>query len=326
MGRKKQRDTHLPRRMCRKHGAYYHTVRKGGKQVWTRLSDDYGQALRMWADLEGRSANAARTISDAMAIYIEAHGAELSSETIKGYRRSAERLAPVFGSMALGDLERAHIFQYLRKRGDIAANRDRALLSATYSFAINSGFFKGANPAIGMHYRNPEKARKRYVTDGELAALELAAHGRMKQLIRIAYLTGMRQGDVLALRLTDATESGISYTQTKTGKRIDVEWSDELRAAWRAAQGLRVGALPLFATRMNKDGSGGGHYTGDGFRAIWARIKVRAKVLDVTFHDLRRKAGSDVTDEQARALLGHEDARTTRRHYRARPELVKPVR
>lgn len=312
--------------MCRKHGAYYHCVRKDGKQVWTRLAADYGEALRLWADLEGRAMQGAKTVADAIAFYLEANAARLSPQTMAGYKRSSERMGPVFGSMALGDLRRDHIFRYLRLRGDVAANRDRALLSAAYSFAINSGFFDGPNPAIGMQYRNPEKARKRYVTDSELAALELAARGRMKQLIRIAYLTGMRQADVLALRLTDAAKDGISYTQAKTGRRIDIQWSDELKAAWTAAAGLRIGAQPLFPTRRKKDGSGGGHYTGDGFRTIWARIRERSKVEGVTFHDLRRKAGSDVTDEQARALLGHEDARTTRKHYRARPELVKPVR
>jgi hypothetical protein len=42
-----------------------------------------------------------------------------------------------------------------------------------------------------------------------------------------------------------------------------------------------------------------------------------------TYHDIRAKAGSETEDDQ---LLGHDDPRTMKRHYKRRPLKVKPLR
>jgi integrase len=46
-----------------------------------------------------------------------------------------------------------------------------------------------------------------------------------------------------------------------------------------------------------------------------------------TEHDLRGKVGSDVASiERAAELLGHASKEITKRHYRRKPEMIKPVR
>ena len=46
-----------------------------------------------------------------------------------------------------------------------------------------------------------------------------------------------------------------------------------------------------------------------------------------TEHDLRGKVGSDVASiERAAELLGHASKVITKRHYRRKPEMIKPVR
>jgi integrase len=222
--------------------------------------------------------------------------------------------------MPLADVKRAHVYSYVVKRGNVAGNRDRALLSAVYSHLSLAGIYDGPNPAGGLRFRNPEKPRRRYATDEELAAILAAAKPRMRALVRFAYLTGMRQADVLGLRLTAATDAGIAYTDSKTGKSHLIAWTDELKAIWKEAKGLRIGAVPVFLAR---DGEA---YTSSGFRASWRTLKLKAKVPGVTFHDLRRKAGSDADDDaHAQALLGHDDARVTRRSYRAKVTAVRPI-
>jgi integrase len=42
--------------------------------------------------------------------------------------------------------------------------------------------------------------------------------------------------------------------------------------------------------------------------------------------DLRAKTASDMPLELATTLLGHADARVTRRVYRRRPDVVKPLK
>lgn len=310
----------LPTRPHHKHGAYYYVSRIAGKVRWLRLSVEYGEALRKWAELEGGKPNHQWTVGGAIAHYIGVSTKRLKPATIAGYMEAQKQLVPVFGEMPIADLRRSHVYSYVVKRGNVAGNRERALLSATYSHLANAGIYDGENPAAGLRFRNTEKPRNRYATDGELDAILALAKPRMRALVRFAYLTGMRQADILGLRLTAATAEGIAYTDSKTGKPHLIGWTDELKEIWKQAKGLRIGAVPVFLAR---DGEA---YTSSGFRASWRKLKLRAGLGSITFHDLRRKAGSDADDDaHAQALLGHGDGRVTRKHYRAKVTAVRPI-
>lgn len=320
MGRTRTKNKHLPRHMQHKHGAYYHVATVSGKLRWLRLSDNYGEALRKWAELEGAELDQRWTVGMALAHYLQVSEKRLRPATLANYAEGAKKLIPVFGTMAIEDLRRDHVYRYMVERGNVAANRERALLSAVYTHLLNSGLMRGENPAAGLRFRNEEKVGKRYVTDDEFRALLAAASIRMRPLLRLAYLTGMRQSDILALELTNATEQGIAYIESKTQNERLIGWSDELREAWRAAAGARIGKVPLFLAR------GGDAFTPSGFKASWRRVKIRAGLKDVKFHDLRRKTGSDAEEGHAQELLGHADGRITKRHYRAKIVPVKPGR
>ena len=144
----------------------------------------------------------------------------------------------------------------------------------------------------------------------------------MACIINFAYLTGMRQADVLSVKMIDLKDDGIYYKAGKTGKETLIEWSDELRAAVKLANMLwrRFGREYLFEAR------GGSIYSGNGIRAMFRRVRTKANLPDVTFHDLRRKAGSDVSLIDAQSLLQHSDGKVTARHYRANIDRVRPVK
>jgi integrase len=321
MGRSRLKLKHLPRRMQLKAGTYWYVYRKDGKYVWEKLGREYGVALLKWAEIEGHSPNSGRTVAHAIAHYIETERGRLKAKTVSGYQHSAANLIGPFGKMGLGDLTANDVYEYLRRAGNIQANRDKALLSAVYTAARSWGWYAGESPAIGVR-RNPERARTRYVTDSELSALIVAAKPQMACMIRLAYLTGLREGDVLKIRFADIWEDGIYVQHGKTAAKQLIEWTDELRSVVTDAKALKrkIGSLYLFAGRKGQP------YTGDGFRAMWRRVKIRAGLKDVTFHDLRRKAASDVSLEHAKSLLLHQSEATTRKHYRAKPERAKPVR
>lgn len=318
MGRKRQNNTHLPRHIQIRRGSYYYVSLQDGKQQWIALGKDYGEALRRWADLEGVSRKPTLTVADALAHYIDDRTSRLAEKTMIGYRAQAKTLGGVFGSMRLADLQRSHVYTYLKKRGNVAGNRERDLLRAAINHARNLGF-KGENPCEDMHYRNPETPRDRYVTDAELAALVLAGRGRFGLLIQWLYLTGMRVGDAIALPLTAASEDGVRWKENKTGKPRFVEWSDTLRTIWKSAAGNRIGAQVVFLGQR-------GPYTLDGAESTWSRVRARAGIENVTMHDLRRKAASDVDLQHAQALLGHSSPGITQRTYRTQADGVKPVK
>jgi integrase len=335
MGRKRQSNRHLPANMQHRHGRYYF-VRCG---KWTPLAKDYGPALMEYAALVG-TPQSVYSVKDAIWQYIEHAGHRkadpLSEKTLEGYRYSATNLCAVFGKLALSDLTRPMVYRYLVDTGTVQANRDKALLSAAYTHAGNMGHFTGVDPTKRTQFRNEEKPRQRYVTDAELTKLIDHAPPKLACIARFIELTGMRQGDALRVRLSDLDAEGIHYTQGKTGKRLVVLWSPELEAVVADArkQWRRFGREYLFESRPQKASDDGkrparppGPYTPSGLRAMWRRVRVKAGLLDTRLHDLRRKAGSDVaTLGEAQGLLGHADGKVTGRHYRAKPERVKPVR
>ena len=52
--------------------------------------------------------------------------------------------------MALNAVEPHHVFEYLTRKGNVQANRDKALLSATYSHTRRIGAFKGEDVKRAM--------------------------------------------------------------------------------------------------------------------------------------------------------------------------------
>ena len=144
----------------------------------------------------------------------------------------------------------------------------------------------------------------------------------------ILYITALRQGDILSIRLSQLTDEGLFVNVSKSGKPVIFEWSESLKTAVKAARSLSrpVSGLFLFCTRT------GSRYTTGGFRSIWQR-RMRSALENgilkerFTSHDLRGKSGSDAQDvRRATELLGHSDQKITIRHYRRLPERVKPLK
>jgi integrase len=144
--------------------------------------------------------------------------------------------------------------------------------------------------------------------------------------IRLKPLTGLRRSDLLRLTMSDIHEDGIHVTPHKTagssGKRMVIEWNDDLRNAVKAAKTNRsVNVSPLLF--CNAKGQGyidENTGTANGWDSMWQRFMFRvlneAEVTErFTEHDLRAKAGSDAESlEYAHALLAHaSDDSTTKR-------------
>ena len=329
MGRPRKVNRHLPRGMHHKHGAYYYV--RGNK--WLPLGKDFGPALIAYAGMVG-TAPRVTTVQEAVAHYLESSAGRLAKATLEGYRNSAANLAPVFGHMGLADVQPHHVFRYLTERGDVQANRDRALLSAAYSHARRIGALSklADDPTKGLEYRNPEKPRDRYVEDAELTAILDVASPKLRTIARFIELTAMRQGDALQVKLADLDDDGFTYWNAKSKRRQGLEWSEELSATVEDAKRLwrRFGRVYLFESRPIRSGKfkrDPGPYTPSGLRALWRVARARAGLTDVRLHDLRAKAGSDAgSDAEAQALLGHSDGKVTRRHYRRKVARNKPTR
>jgi len=175
MPRQRTANKHLPRNMVKRGPSFYFVT--GGKYL--NLGRDYSQALIKYAGMVGEKPGV-NTVADLLAAFIEDRRRICAPATIAGYIHSAKNIGAVFGHMPLEAVTRADVYRYVKQAGNVQANRDRALLSAAYTFAANIGAYAGENPAKGLQERNEEAPRLRYVTDAELDAMLQAWDASLK--------------------------------------------------------------------------------------------------------------------------------------------------
>jgi integrase len=188
-------------------------------------------------------------------------------------------------------------------------------------------------------------ARDRYVEDWEVAqALELKPKRNsgsvlmIQAYIRLKLLIGIRRGDMLRLRMSDLTDAGIvvrphKTINTRSTARI-FEWTPALKLAVEQAKAARpIDFSPwLFCTSKGEGYFNEVSGQATGWDSMWQRFMTRLlKDTNVkerfTEQDLRGNVGGDeISVERASDLLGHASREITKRHYRRKPEVIKPVR
>ena len=309
-------------------GTYYYVRRSGGRVVWKRLSRDLSEALRLWQQLEAEAApSASRTVAAAIDRYLAASADRLAPSTVEAYGKHRRRLEAAFAEFTdVAQIRPAHVRQYLDARSKKAAgNQEIGLLSGALRHVMGLGWID-TNPVQGIR-KHALKPRRRCLSDAELASLREHASDRLRAMIDISLLTAMRQGDLLALRLADLTDAGISVEHGKTGARVLYTWTPALQEAVGRAKRLRrrIGSVLLFADDR------GAQIKADSLRASWVRLCAKAGVHDAHWHDIRATSLTLAKEAQgldyAKTLAGHSSARMTEAYVAARAVTkVRPIR
>jgi len=119
----------------------------------------------------------------------------------------------------------------------------------------------------------------------------------------LALWTGQRQGDLLRLTWSAYDGSHIRLRQSKTGARVMIPVGTPLKVA--LDETAKVKRSPTIV--LNSDGR---PWTPDGFRASWGKACDKARIVDVTFNDLRgtavtRLALVGCTEAEIATITGH---------------------
>lgn len=262
-----------------------------------------------------------RTVAGAIDRFVAEALAGRRPHTVRQYRHACATLRAGLGLHRLAALRPAALAAWLDKHPSrTGANRARAVLSAVYRHAIRAGWVD-RNPVreVAPHREIP---RSRYVEDGEFDAVKAHAPPWMQDAMDFAYITGLRQGDMLALRWNAVQGKHLVVTDEKTGARGRYRIKGTLAAVLRRLRARRGVVCSVWLFSSPKSGS---RYTCDGFRCLWRRVVQRA--LDAgdlshpfTWHDIRAK---HATDGHAQGLdvqrtLGHASPATTGRYLRSR--------
>ena len=216
----------------------------------------------------------------------------------------------------------------------IAAFRDRRLLDGRRTchydlilirhclkIAINEwGLMLSSNPVNRVKMPPSPPARNRRLESGEFERLKEAAkqtkNPHIWPIIVFAIETGMRRGEILGLRWEHVDlDRRIAYLPlTKNGS------SREVPLSTKAAQ-------VLARQRQHSDTTSPFPVTPNGFRLAWDRLRSRAGLVDLRFHDLRHEAISRFFElglniPEVAVISGHKDPRMLFRYTHLRAEEI----
>jgi len=227
-------------------------------------------------------------------------------------------LKEFFGDRPLEEITPQLVEQFRARRLELGnakatVNRYVAQLKRMFSLAVEWGYAK-SNPAQRVRqFSEYEFIKERILTPTEEAALLRECHGQLKPLVIAALNTGMRRGELLALRWEDIDlRRGLIWVKkSKSGKQRAVPINQTLRAILRE--------LPSFDRRQ------GPVFEPVNTQACFEKARAGAGMPELRFHDLRHTFATRLVDRGVdiitiQKLLGHSTVVITQRYTHARDD------
>jgi len=315
--RPRKKDRHLPACVHFRHGAYY--LVKQGK--WHPLGKDLGHAMaeygRRLAEPKG---GMTALIDNALGDLKQ----RVAKNTWSQYQAAGRKLKHMFADLTPQQVLPKHIVQMKRMMRDTPnmANRCLSVIRQVFDYALEEQLVD-SNPAVGVK-RHAEAKRERLISTKEYRTIYAQCDERLRLIMDLLYFTGQRVTDVLRIKLTDLLPEGIAFTQQKTGARLVVRWTPELKAVAKRAEKLR--SHPKATTMLHNRFGKAPDYSS--IKLQWNNATKAAGILDADMRDIRAMSGT-ATDDQgldATKLLGHASPLMTKRYLRGRkvPEVDGP--
>lgn len=245
-------------------------------------------------------------------------------------RQALAHLLPMFGEKRLAEVTPSGLAAYkAQRRTEEAApatiNKELRLVRHAFNLARREWEWCQENP---MHRVSMEPVRNevdRWLTAQEEDRLLAAASPWLREIIRFALHTGMRQGEILNLQWqeVDFGRSTLIVMQSKNGTRRSLPLNTtvyDLLAVKQAATGAPRG--PVFRTPR------GQHLQVRFLVREFCDARDRAGIPDFRFHDLRHTFATRLVQRgvdlyKVQRLLGHKTGTMTQRYAHHSPESLR---
>jgi integrase len=249
----------------------------------------------------------------------------------------ASKIKPALGDIELAKIDRATLRVWvagLTKKGLAAATVVKAaqILSKTLRAAANDGRL-GRNPAEGLELPRVEREEPRFLTPADVAKLADAMPKEYRALVTLGAYTGLRIGEMLALRCSrvDLLHRRVEVVATlyEIGGDL-VENAPKTKAGQRSVPLPRVVSDALEAHLAVKPGGpddylfrapGGGPVRIAAWRyRVWTPAVKRAGLEPLRLHDLRHTAvafwiAAGASPKEIAARAGHSSVVTVLDRY-----------
>jgi len=302
------------------------------------------KAERLACAGSGNALRRERTLEEWMTYWLE--NELLGSVKVSSYqtylRQMNRHLLPVLGHYALSELTPGAIHDFMEelRAGGLADNTIRGvfrLLSAAMRFAFEEGIIP-KNPCRKLRVRREEQAEQRVLDRREQEKLRTAASGKKDLPALLSLYTGMRLGEVCALKWSDIDWDKRTITVRRTVQRVAQMKKTEggktvlMIGTPKSAHSHRVLPVPEFLLKhlrvLSREKYVSEYIFGAASRAAeprtvqrrFQRLMKQLGLADVHFHTLRHSFATRLLElgvdiKTVSALLGHGSARTTLDFY-----------
>jgi integrase len=210
----------------------------------------------------------------------------LSAPTKRAYFGYLKRIELEFADMPIEALSDPRVRGEFKSWRDRMANTPRA---ADYAWTVLARVLSVAKDRGRIPVNPCERGGRLYAVDrtdqvwgeAELAKLFAVASKELATAVILALWTGQRQGDLLRLTWSAYDGKHLRLRQSKTGRAVVIPVGFGLKEA--------LNRTPKRST-MILTNSYGVPWTSDGFRTSWGKLRDKAGISGLTFHDLRGSA------------------------------------
>jgi len=283
-----------------------------------------------------RSGSERMTLQEALQRYLVEVTPTKKPTTQRSEKITAQHLIGYLGKYSMAALSSELVASYRDHR--LAAGKSNntvrielAMLSNLFTIAIQEwGLGLTHNPVAAIRKPSPGQGRDRRLTDDEerklLEAVEAHSNPMLAWVVKVAIETGMRQSEILGLRLNqvDLHSRVVRLLDTKNNSARTVPLNAAATAAFKSAleNPLRPKETDLvFFGEPGRDGKRRPYQ----FAKIWGDIKEVVGISDLHFHDLRHEAVSrlvenGLSDQEVASISGHKSMQMLRRYTHLRAE------
>lgn len=220
---------------------YYYRTTIDGQRKKINLGHDKNLAVQKLREIETHGSIQPKTVNDIWEKYSRDDLLQRAKKTQLEYQKSWKMIKKIFGHMKLADIRRGHVINYISNRksylvdkakddqklnAGVAANREIALLSILFNYAINVLEYNDVfNPCYKLKERRvKEKGREKCLDGTEFYKIYEAGDQTLRNVLDMLLISGQRIGDILKLKTTDIRRNvDLTKSIMPNGEKASVE-------------------------------------------------------------------------------------------------------